>query len=149
MGIARYLKDQNGLREYVVFLEEMPPNKRLRFADSAKQENEKFVAVALEHVLTFDKLVSLPDMEVTEIFASVAPKMTAYATRSLDDAKKSRVEKLIPANKKIEIKSYEADNPSIQEQNVARFACIKAARALEKKGVLKSIRIPSIVPGQF
>lgn len=149
MGIARYLKEQDGLRQYVTFLEEMPPNKRIRFADSAKLENPKFVELALEHVLTFDKLVSLPDGELTEVFATVQPKMTAYAIHSLGGDKRKRVEQLLPASIKGELKTYAADSPTIPEQNAARFTCIKTARDLEKKGILKSIRIPGLQPGQF
>jgi flagellar motor switch protein FliG len=149
MSIARYMKSKDGLREYIIFLEEMIPSKRERFASMAKAENPKFVEEALKYVLTFDRLLSLPDMEITEVFASVAPKMVAYAIRSLPDEKLKHVSSLIPTNKKIEIKSYQDDNPSVQEQNIARFACIKQARALEASGLLKSIRIPQFTASQF
>lgn len=149
MSILRYLKDKDGLRAYVIFLEEMTPTKRNRFASTAKDENPRFVEKALSCVLTFERFTQLPDMELTEVLAGVAPKMIAYAIKSLDDKARERVQKLIPTSKRIEVKSYEADNPSVAEQNTARFSCIKHARELEKKGLLKSIQIPNIQIGEF
>jgi flagellar motor switch protein FliG len=154
MGVDRYSRDDEGFRKYVELIESTPTAKRQTFIDSAKAENPQFAEAAEKYMLTFERIVNLPEMEITEVFAAPELKadMIAVAICSVEDAGvKEKLTKHIPRTiaPRVHIEMKENPKPKAYDIGGARLKIIMAARDLEKRGKLKSMQIPKFGAGYF
>lgn len=154
MGVDRYSKDDEGFRKYVELIESTPVNKRKDLLESARGENPIFADAVEKHMLTFDRIIRLPPLEVTEVFSAVElkPEIIAVAICSVEDAElKERLIQSLPRKIAVAVHQEIKLDPAPEAFKVggARLQVIQAARSLEKVGKLKSVQIPRFGAGYF
>lgn len=154
MSLDRYLKDEAGFRRYVELMESTPTGKRQQIMATAKQENPLFVETAEKHILTFERILQLPALELTEVLGEKTLKAEALAVAILsitDPSQRQRVVDGIPRNISAAILLEMKDRPPPQAPEIgsARLQLIKKARELESRGKLKSVQLPKFAVGHF
>ena len=154
MGVDRYSKDDEGFRKYVELLESTPTAKRKTFLDAAKAENPKFAEAAEKYVLTFERIMNLPDLELTEVLGApgLKPEHLAIAILSVEDLNlRAKLLNMLPRELAPKVQVVVKDGPKLEPYNIggARLQIIQAARGLEKRGMLKSVQIPRFGVGHF
>lgn len=154
MGIDRYTKDDEGFRKYLELIESTPSAKRKAFLDSAKVENPKFAEAAEKYLLTFERILALPDLELTEVFGSRELKAAELAVgiASVEDVGiQEKIVKMVPRELSAAVLRLlkEDPNPKPYAVGIARLKIIQASRSLEKRGKLKSVQVPRFGAGYF
>ena len=154
MGVDRYTKDDEGFRKYLELIESTPTQKRNNFLENARSENPIFGAAAEKYIITFEKILALSELELTEVFGAKELKPTELATgiASIDDVGiKEKVTKMIPREMQPAVIQLLKENPNPKAYDIggARLKIIQAARSLEKRGKLKSIQVPQFGAGYF
>ncbi len=143
MGVfARYMKDPEGLRKLVELLETTPLKRREELLDRGAKENAAIVDLVQELIITFRDIIELPQMELTEVLASMKGKSVAYCALSVDEEKRKKILGAIMTSAQLEVNSYLDFEPTPSEIGQAKLAAIKAARELEASGKLNLKRIP-------
>ncbi len=154
MGVDRYIRDDEGFRKYIELIESTPTAKRQAFIDSAKAENPKFAEAAEKYMLTFERIINLPELELTEVFAApeLKPIEIAVAICSVEDMGiKEKITRFVPRAIAPKVHSEMKENPKPKTYDIggARLKIILAARELEKRGKLKSVQVPKFGAGYF
>src|SRR4051812_28580722 len=94
---ARFKRDPEGFRRLVELLETTPMSRRQRMIEVGMAEDKVYTEKALEYVLTFEDIITLPDMELAEVIATAPPRMTGYAVaKSPMDVKDRFLRNTIP-----------------------------------------------------
>ncbi len=145
MGIyTRYKKNPDGLRQLVELLEGTPASRRQKMIDVGMQEDPEYTQKALQYVFTFEDVTRLPDLELAEVLATVPPQFTSYAIHSATQEVKDRF--LAKANPRVaaEIKEF-LDSPQVTPMQIGggQMKMIEATRKLEKRGLVKTKKVPS------
>lgn len=139
----RYKKDPDGLRRLVELLETTPLTRRQDLIDRGMKEDPGYTKTALSYVLTFQDIVQLPEMELTEVICAMKPKSVAAAISSVSDAaQKTRMLKCVPRHLVVEINNHLDSQLSAAELGNAKKEAIEKTRQLEGKGVLTLKKIP-------
>lgn len=143
MGIyERYKKDPNGLRRLVELLETTPMKRRQELIDKGMAEDPDYTKAAVEFIITFQDILKLPDMELTELIAAMKPKNVAFCIHKEKDEDKQRFLACVQKTRVLEVHSYLDMTPGPVEIGGARKEAIEMARKLEASGLLSIKKIP-------
>lgn len=139
----RYKKDPDGFRRLVELLETTPMKRRQELIDRGMKEDPSYTKAALDHIITFQDIVGLPEMELTEVIAAMKPKNVAFCIVKEENAQvKERFLACVQKTRVIEVHSYLDMTPAATEIGQAKKEAIAAARKLEQSGILNLKRIP-------
>ncbi len=145
MGVyTRFKKNPDGLRQLVELLETTPRSRRQKMIDVGMKEDPEYTQKALQYVFQFEDILQLPDLELSELLSGVSPQLTAHAIFSTTPEIKARF--MMRASPRIaaDLKDF-LDNPNITpvQTSGGQLKMIEIARKLEKKGVIKTKKMPS------
>lgn len=126
----------------VALLESTAKDKRQRMIDVGMKEDPDYTQKLLNFLLTFEDVISLPDLELAEVLAKAPPRVTAFAISKLGDDVIKRF--LTNAKPKVmaEIRSHLEIEAGPREIGGAQLKLIEVTRELEKKGYVKCKKIP-------
>ena len=139
---SRFKKAPNGFRSLVELLETTPLARRQKMIDVGMTEDPEYTARALELVLSFEDIVSLPDLELAEVVAAAPPRMTAIAISQLGEDVKTRFMLNAQPRVRADIKDYLSVQSGLREIGGAQLKLVEVTRQLERKGFVKTKRIP-------
>lgn len=145
MGVyTRFKKKADGFRELVELLETTPPSRRQKMIDIGLQEDRRLTEKALQFVFSFEDILQLPPLELTEVLSETPGRWIGIALFSLPPEQQQAVLAKVAQPKTIaEIReTLSSQPPTSLEIKGAQMKLIETARKLEKKGILKSKRIP-------
>ena len=138
----RYKRDPDGFRRLVELLETTPLKRRQELVAAGLKEDADYTNAAMDHILTFQVVMALPQMELTEVLAGLKAKSVAHAILGLPEAERERLLACVQRAKVVEVNSYLDTTPSPIELGQAKKEAIIKARELERSGVLTVKRIP-------
>lgn len=140
---ARFKKDPDGFRHIVELLESTPASRRQKMIDVGMQEDADYTKRAIEAMFTFHDVMKLPDMELSEMLATVPGQVTGYAIHAASQEVKDRFISQAQPRVAAEIKEYlEMPSVSLMQIGGAQLRLIEAARKLERQGLIKTKHIP-------
>lgn len=142
---SRYKRQPDGFRALVELLESTPSLRRKKMIDVGRIEDPDYTEDALRHMMSFEDILGMPDMELAEVVAEAPPKMTAFAIAKASDAIKTRFVRCASPQRAAEIRDFldEATNLGAADRGGAQLKVVEAARALERRGVIRTKRIPT------
>lgn len=144
MGVfTRFKRDSDGFRALVELWESTPIERRKRMIDVGMQEDPDFVERALEYVMTFEDIMAMNDSEIAELMSVAPGRITALAIAPLTDDEQKRFVRCSKPPVAEEIKTYLENQPGLREVGGARLKLVEFARGLEKRGLIKTKRIPA------
>src|SRR3989338_9024414 len=117
---ARYKKDQDGFRRLVELLETTPMKRRLELIERGMKEDAHYTKAAVEYVITFQDILTLPVMELTEVIAAMKPKNVAYCVLKEEESVKARFLACVQKTRILDVHSYSDANPSPAEAGQAK-----------------------------
>ena len=110
--------------------------------DVGNTEDPDYTARALSFMYTFEDVLKLPDNELAEVVGRAPPRMTAMAIATQAQETKDRFLKCAKTPVAIEIRDYLGGKVEIREMGGAQLKLVEATRQAEKKGLIKTKRIP-------
>jgi flagellar motor switch protein FliG len=144
MGVyTRFKKNPEGLRQLVELLESTPASRRQKMIDVGMAEDPDYTRLAMQYMLTFEDAINLPDLELAEVLSQVPGRFLAFAIYSAPEEVKNRF--ILKALPKVagEIKEFlDTPNVSLSQIAGAQMKVIEILRKLEKRGAIKTKRIP-------
>lgn len=145
MGIfTRYKKNPDGLRQLVELWEGTPEIRRQKMIDLGMAEDPGYTQKALQYLFTFQDVLDLQDLELTELIRSVPSRFVGYAIYGLSKEAQARfISKALPAGVNEMKEILEMPNITPSQIGGGQAKLVEAARKLEKKGIIKTKRIPS------
>ncbi|MEK6578840.1 MAG: FliG C-terminal domain-containing protein [Bdellovibrionota bacterium] len=144
MGIyTRYKKSPDGFRQLVELLESTPSIRRKKMIDAGMAEDPEYTEEAMKFVFTFEDVLALPDNEMAELVNQVPPRVTAFAIAKLNDDVKDRMYRCGNPRMVSEVKEYLSGNVEMRDIGGAQLKMVEALRKLEKRGMIKTKRIPA------
>lgn len=147
MGVyTRYKRDPEGFRRLVELLESTPKSRRQKMIDVGMVEDPDYTLKALDYLMGFEDILKLPDMELAELLAKAPPKMTGYAIHGMAKEILDRFVKNSKPQIAAEIRDYAEVKVGPTEMGGAQLKLITVARELEKRGFIKTKKIPSSAP---
>lgn len=138
----RYKKDPDGLRKLVELLETTPMKRREELINKGMAEDAAYTKAAVDFIITFQDILQLPEMELTEVIAAMKPKSVAQCIFKNTEEEKKRFLACVQKTRVLEVHSYLDTTPSAVEIGGAKKEAIAMARALEVKGLLSIKKIP-------
>ena len=143
MGVyTRYKRDPGGFRKLVELLETTPKSRRERMIDVGMEEDPEYTERALQYIMNFDDVLGMSDVELAEVIATAPPRMTAFAVCKLEENVKQRFLRCSKPKIATEIKDLLNANITMTEVGGAQLRLVQSAREAEKKGLVKTKRIP-------
>lgn len=139
---ARFKRDPEGLRKLVELLETTPISRRQKMIDVGMAEDAAYTEKALSFMMTFDDVIKLPEVELAEVIATAPPRMTGYSVSKSSEEVKQRFLKNCIGKFVGEVRDFMEMNIGLREVGGAQLKLVEVARSLEKKGLLKTKRIP-------
>ncbi len=147
MGVySRFKRSPEGFRSLVELVETTPSARRKKMIEVGQQEDPEFTSLVLEYVITFETILSLPEMELAELLSKAPARVIALATKNADDAVKTSWLRCAPARIAAEVKDLWNMNVGLAEVGGAQLKLIEATRQLEKKGLIRTKKIPDSMP---
>lgn len=144
MGIyTRYKKAPEGFRQLIELLESTPAIRRQKMIEAGMAEDPEYTEAALKYIFTFEDVLALPDNEMAELVNQVPPRVTAFAVAKLSDEVKERMFKCGSPRMASEIREYLSGNVELRDVGGAQLKMIEGLRKLEKRGMIKTKRIPT------
>jgi flagellar motor switch protein FliG len=145
MGVyTRFKRNADGLRQLVELLEVTPGSRRQKMIDVGMQEDAAYTQKALQYVMTFEDILKLPDMELAEVLSQAPPRFTAYAIHAASEEIKNRFLSKCQPKIGAEIKEcLEIPNVTPVQIGGGQMKMIEITRKLEKRGLVKTKRVPS------
>jgi flagellar motor switch protein FliG len=141
---ARFKKNPEGFRQLVELLESSPLSKRQKMIDAGMREDATYTEKALALMMNFDDVCRLPDMELAELLAAAPALAVGMAVSRSEDSLKQRFLSKSPTKAGSEVKAiFEQADISPAQILGAQMKLITTARKLEKKGYIKTKRIPT------
>jgi flagellar motor switch protein FliG len=144
MGVyTRFKKNPDGMRQLVELLESTPLSRRQKMIDVGMKEDPDYTQRALGYMITFEDVMTLPDMELADVLAEVPGRLTALAIYSAKQEVKDRF--LAKSNPRVaaEIREF-LETPQVSASQIGggQMKMIEATRKLEKRGIVKTKRVP-------
>lgn len=139
---SRFKRDPSGFRQLVELLESTPPSRRQKMIDVGMKEDPEFTKKAMSFVFSFQDILGLADMELAEVLQKVPGKTVGFALHGLEEAVQKKCIGLMKPPGMGEAKEFLDATAGNNEINGARLKVISTARELEKRGLVKSKRIP-------
>lgn len=144
MGIyTRYKRSPDGLRQLVELLEQKAGPKRQVLIDAGMNEDPDYTQLALQYVISFADVEALNDMELAEVLSATPPPVVGMAFSRSKPEVKERVIKCANPRSAAEFKDALESTDEKAPIGGAQLKLIAAMRKLEKKGVVKTKRVPS------
>lgn len=141
---ARYKKDPEGLRKLVELLETTPSVRRKKMIDVGMTEDPEYTQKAVELMLNFEDVMKLPDMELAEVIAHAPSGRTvAYAIKPFAKDIHDRFLRNSQPRMAAEIKDLLQVDIGKSEIGAAQLKMIEITRSVERKGLVKTKRIPT------
>lgn len=143
MGIyTRYKKQPGGFRMLVELLESTPSVRRQKMVDAGMKEDPDYTHTALSYVLTFQDVLDMPDNELAEVLSLSPVRMVGYAVAKAPQETKDRFLKCCKPQMMAEVKDYMEAKVTDREIGGAQLKLVESARQAEKRGHIKTKRIP-------
>lgn len=143
MGVyTRFKRDSDGLRKLVELLETTPSVRRKKMIDVGMAEDPDYTERALTLMLTFEDILKLPEMELAELCGTAQPRTIAMAICQQPAEIKDRFIKCCKPPVAAEVRDLMGMNVQLREIGGAQLKMIEVTRSLERKGLLKTKRIP-------
>lgn len=143
MGVySRFKKSPTGLRQLVELWETTPLERRKRMIEVGMEEDPDYTQTALALVMTFQDVLSLEDMQLTDLLAIAPPRMSAFALSGASEATRARFLKCAPPKVAIDLRDYLGQPVTPREVGGAKLKLVEKLRELERKGLVKFKRIP-------
>jgi len=143
MGVyTRFKRNPEGFRQLVELLESTPATRRQKMIDVGMLEDPEYTQRALEYVLKFEDILKLPDEELAEVLAKAPARMTAYSITTFSEEIKTRFLRCSRPVVGAEIKDFLEVKIGPREIGGAQMKLIETARQLERRGLVKTKRIP-------
>ena len=111
--------------------------------DAGMAEDPEYTEEAMKFVFTFEDVLALPDNEMAELVNQVPPRVTAFAIAKLNDDVKDRMYRCGNPRMVSEVKEYLSGNVEMRDIGGAQLKMVEALRKLEKRGMIKTKRIPA------
>ncbi|HAR41468.1 MAG TPA: hypothetical protein DCS07_02360 [Bdellovibrionales bacterium] len=140
---ARFKRNPDGFRNLVELLETTPQVRRQKMIDVGMQEDPDYTMKALEFTLNFTDIINLPEMELAELIAAAPPRTTGYAFLQAPEAMKLRVLQVAPPRLRADLKDYLSVTVGPREIGGAQLKMVEITRQLERKGLVKTKKIPA------
>lgn len=141
---SRFKKQLDGLRQLVELLETTPIARRQNMIDVGMKEDPTYTQTALQYVLNFTDVLQLPDLELAELLSEVPPRFIALAIHAAGEDVKNRFLSKCPNKSVGEVKELlGTSGVSMSQIGSAQMKLIETTRRLEKKGLVKTKRIPT------
>lgn len=142
-GLDRFKKSKSdGFRQFIELIESTPASRRKHLVDVSMQEDPKYTEEALKYIITFQDILSMPDLELAEIIANSKPRTLAFAIRTLGEDVFKRFLRNAPHILAAQIKDEASVGCGLAEVGSAQLKLVSIARDLEKKGVINLKKIP-------
>jgi flagellar motor switch protein FliG len=145
MGVyTRFKKNPDGLRQLVELLESTPAARRQKMIEVGMEEDPEYTKKALGYMFTFEDILKLPDEELAEVLGQTPGRITAIAIYSAAQEVKDRFLAKAPPKVATEIKEHLSATGILPAHiGGGQMKLIEAARKLEKRGFVKTKRIPA------
>jgi flagellar motor switch protein FliG len=143
MGVyTRFKRNPEGFRQLVELLELTPSARRQKMIDVGMAEDAAYTQKALDHMMTFEDILKLPDMELAEVLAKTPPRTIAFALRPSNEEVRARFIRCCKPTIGAEVKSYVESEVGLREIGGAQLKMVEIARKLERAGLVKAKKIP-------
>ncbi len=143
MGVyTRFKKSGDGFRQLVELLESTPSSRRQRMIEVGLAEDPEYTKKAMQFMITFEDIVAMPDLELAELLAQATPRLIAIAIRLFPAEVKQRFFRNSKPPVAAEIRDYIDIDVGLREIGGAQMKIIETARGLEKRGKIRTKRIP-------
>lgn len=144
MGVySRFKKNPFGFRSLVELLETTPQSRRQKMIAVGMAEDKNYTEKALQYIIHFDDIVSLQDAELMELLNDAPPRLVAYAIHSSGKQVQQRFIERSPPRLGAEIKDFlDTPNVTVSQISGGQIKLIEMMRKLEKRGIIKTKRIP-------
>ena len=143
MGVySRFKKDASGFRNLVELLESTPKERRDRMIEVGQSEDPDYTNLALKYMLSFEDILNLPDLELAELMHEAPGRVVAMAICKQPKEVKERFMRQCIGTKLGELRDDLDSENSLAAIGGAQLKVISIARQLEKKGRLRTKRIP-------
>lgn len=140
---GRFKKEPGGFRKLVELLESTPAVRRKKMIEVGMQEDREYTEKAMSFLINFDDVLNLPDLELAEVIADTQPKFVGLAIHSASQEIKDRFLSKSQAQQAAIIReTLELPSISLPQIGSAQMKMIEVTRKLEKKGVIRTKRIP-------
>ena len=143
MGVyTRFKRAPDGLRRLVELLETTPGSRRQKMIDVGMVEDPEYTKIALQYMFSFNDIMGLPDSELAEVIAETSPQLVGLAIHSADEEIKDKFFRMAPIKLLGAIREAVELPATALQIGSAQVKMIESARKLEKKGFVKTRRIP-------
>ena len=139
---ARFKRDQDGFRKLVELLESTPLSRRQKMVEVGMEEDAEFTQKALEYVMSFEDVIRLPDLELAEVCSKAPARMLAYALGPQPSEVKDRFLRCSPPRIAAEVRDFLDVKVGPREVSGAEIKVIETAREMERKGFVRTKKIP-------
>jgi flagellar motor switch protein FliG len=145
MGVySRFKKSPDGLRQLVELLESTPSARRQKMIDVGMEEDAEYTQKALQYVFTFEDILRLPELELAEVLNIALPRMIGLAIHAASAEIKNKFLTKVNPRAVAEVKEVlETSNVTLTQVAAGQFKLIEAARKMEKRGLVKTKKIPT------
>jgi flagellar motor switch protein FliG len=143
MGVyTRFKKDPEGLRKLVMLLETTPAARRQKMIDVGMEEDPIYTQKALELMMNFQDIIKLPDLELAEVVAAAQVKSLSLAIHAAPQEVKDRFLKNAKPQIAAEMRENFGMTVGPKEIGAGQLKLIEVARGLERRGLVKTKKIP-------
>ncbi len=141
---ARFKREAEGFRKLIELWETTPVLRRQKMIDVGMAEDAVFTEKVLKYIMTFEDVIALPDLEMAELVAAAPTRMTGYAISKSGEEVQKRFLRNAIGGKAEEIREFIENSPQtgLREIGGAQLKLVEIARQLEKKGLIKTKKIP-------
>src|SRR3989338_2224978 len=144
MNVYIRYKRPGGFRILVELLESTAAAKREKMIHVGMLEDPQFTQKALSLMITFEDILKLNDVELSEVMAKAIPRISAAALWGLPKEVRTRFLQYSPPRVAIEIRDMYSTGIEFGPREVtgARLKMVEVARSLERAGILSLKKIP-------
>ena len=139
---TRFKRDPSGFRALIELWESTPRTRREKMIEKGMDEDAAFTREALRYVLTFEDIVGFSDEELTELLRTAPDRLVGIAIRLLPPAQQERFIKNAKSTSRLEIRDTTDIAFSLKEVGGAQLKLVTYARDLERKGRIRTKKIP-------
>lgn len=140
---TRFKRNPEGFRQLVELWETTPVERRKRMIEVGMAEDKYFTERALQYVMTFHDVMALPDMELAEVVATAPARSIAFAIKELPEDVRERFLRNAKPQLGAEIRDYLNMQIGPREIGGAQLKLVEKARELERRGLVRTKRIPA------
>lgn len=141
---ARFKRDPGGFRALVELLESTPASRRQRMIEVGMTEDAEYTQKALSFAFNFEDILKLPDEELAEVVSASPARIVASAIHQADEATKARFLRCARPQQIADLRDYlDTPNVGLREIGGAQLKMVTITRSLERKGLVRTKRLPT------